>query len=101
MVAITTKEYGSNFYIRIVSASPPFAEYPDDLHVPFTDPSDLLSTEVGIEILVQAQEDGVLSLSDAELNEFKREIEDGKSALQRRSEDGSLERIVAVAAVRL
>ncbi len=50
-VAMTTKDYGSNFYIRIVSAQPPYASYPDDLQVPFTEPGDLLSNDIGIGLI--------------------------------------------------
>merc|ERR1712176_1112321 len=93
-------DYGHKFHASIVAAVPPHASWPSDLKVPFTDIADLLqSQDVGIGLLRQAQMKG-LDISSAKIHKLEAEIKDGKCIVQL-GDDNSLERVVAVEALRM
>merc|ERR1712232_1108480 len=89
------KQYGRNFYMRVVSACPPHAPWPDDLQVPFTDISDLMSQHVGIGLYKRALKKGHLTLSKEMQKLLENELNDEKCTLQKAS-NGDLERVVAL-----
>lgn len=99
-IAHTTRYYGRAFHLRIVAAMPPHAHFPSDLHVPFTDPSDLLSGDIGLGLLQAALEDGLLVLEDEDRLVLEEEVQSEKCAIIQR-QNGELERVVAVSAMQL
>ena len=50
-IARLTKCYGRSYHERILVSVPPHADWPDDLFVPFTDFSDLMSAKAGVSLL--------------------------------------------------
>jgi len=93
------KHYGRSFHQRILCAVPPFARWPTDLSVPFTDVSDLLGPHVGIGMLQSAISSGIITLSkEAEL-ELVGELLEEKCALTT-LKDGTLQRLVSVVALK-
>eukprot|EP00403_Amphidinium_massartii_P004175 CAMPEP_0178379514 /NCGR_PEP_ID=MMETSP0689_2-20121128/4981_1 /TAXON_ID=160604 /ORGANISM="Amphidinium massartii, Strain CS-259" /LENGTH=1176 /DNA_ID=CAMNT_0019999617 /DNA_START=19 /DNA_END=3552 /DNA_ORIENTATION=- len=100
VVSMMIKQYGRNFHLRIISSSPPFAAWPDDLHVPFTDMVDLVSKDVGMGLLKKALRLGTLNLPDEKRRALEEELRKEKCALQELP-SGELQRIVAVVTLRL
>merc|ERR1712079_596830 len=101
LVGNLTRHYGRMFHLRIPAAVPPHAPWPNDLSVPFTEPSDLLSQEVGIGLLYREHKKGNISgMNEQEFKELEAELKSEKCALTE-GPDGSLERIVSVVAVHL
>jgi len=100
VVALMIKQYGRNFHLRIISSSPPFAEWPDDLQVPYTEMVDLVSKDVGMGLLKKALRSGTLRLEDEKRRALEDEVRNEKCALQELP-SGELQRIVAVVTLRL
>lgn len=101
IVGNLTRHYGKMFHKRIPAAVPPHAPWPNDLVVPFTEPSDLLSQEVGIGLLYREHRKGKFNdMSEQEFKELEDELKTEKCALTE-GPGGSLERIVSVIAVSL
>jgi len=94
------KQYGRNFHLRIHAAAPPESEWPTDLRVPFTDIVDLCSQYFGLGLFRQALQGGKITLTEQDRKNFERELTTEKSTLHQ-TEDGLLERIVAVVALKL
>jgi len=100
LVGYMTKCYGQAFHIRIAGACPPHSCWPNDLHIPYTDASDMISKDVGMGLLLREQSKKRLNIAPEALGELQAELETEKCAIL---DDGSgkLERIVALVAVRL
>jgi len=94
------KQYGRNFHLRVVSAVPPHAPWPTDLHVPYANASDLMSQNVGLNLVRAAVDDGTLDISKEDVLHLEEELRTEKCAIQKTT-DGELERIVALVALRL
>jgi len=93
-----TRDYCKNFHVRIVSARPPHAPWPDDLHVPFTDAGELFSQQVGIGLLNHERRMGLtMSISDKSL--LEEELRNEKCALRWAQSSKELERTVYVVAL--
>jgi len=92
--------YGRQFYLRLITAMPPFTSWPSDLHVPDTDVGNLVGIGVGLGLLNTAMAQNTVSLTDDAHEALLNELAEEKCAL-RAAADGSLERTVAVVAVRL
>mmetsp|Transcript_63206 Transcript_63206/g.150732 ORF Transcript_63206/g.150732 Transcript_63206/m.150732 type:complete len:1126 (-) Transcript_63206:176-3553(-) len=99
-VAFAIKQYGRNFHVRIVSAVPPDAPYPTDLHVPNTDVGDLAPQYVGIGLFKSAIKRGKLQINSFNQEILEEELRKEKSTLQQNA-SGDLQRVVAVVALRL
>lgn len=99
-IAGMTTQWAQQFHLRLISAEPPLADWPDDLTVPDTASSDLMSKEVGLGLLRRHRKKGLLHITEEAFVELEEEVESGKSAIQSDAY-GNLERIVAVMAVRL
>jgi len=100
-VSAMTKSYGRNFHTRLVSARPPHAEWPTDLHVPYTIPSELLSQHVGIALLRHARRSGMVSLPAAQLEKLSEEVRCGLCSVQHSKDGSGLQRIVTLVALRI
>jgi len=115
LVHKVSREYCHQFHKRLTSALPPVASFPNDLHVPFTDFTDIVvsmkkSTQVtvGLHALTVAY----LYLSrpwhvargrvsfQLEISKLKHEIMNGESAVMLNGQ-GALERVVSVVALRI
>jgi len=94
------KHYGRSYHMRVTSAMPPFADWPTDVAVPYTEMSDLVGAEVSIGMLNNALASHQMMMTGSIKDELEQEIRDEKCALRTRS-DGALERTVAVVALRL
>mmetsp|Transcript_70995 Transcript_70995/g.170072 ORF Transcript_70995/g.170072 Transcript_70995/m.170072 type:complete len:962 (-) Transcript_70995:270-3155(-) len=94
------QHYAQGFHLRITTAMPPFAPWPTDLSVPYTDLGSLVSTGVGVSLLNGALDQGQIRMSQDAQDTLTDELLAGKCTLQT-GHDGSLERIVAVVALRL
>mmetsp|Transcript_46267 Transcript_46267/g.103720 ORF Transcript_46267/g.103720 Transcript_46267/m.103720 type:complete len:501 (-) Transcript_46267:97-1599(-) len=94
------KHYGRSYHQRVLSAVPPYARWPTDLKVPFTDISDLLGPHVGIGMLQSEISKGTLHLSKAAEQELMEELLQEKCALTT-AKDGGLQRMVAVVALKV
>mmetsp|Transcript_56370 Transcript_56370/g.132168 ORF Transcript_56370/g.132168 Transcript_56370/m.132168 type:complete len:1057 (+) Transcript_56370:78-3248(+) len=108
IVADIIRQYAQNFHRRIVSACPPRADYPTDLHVPYTDFEDLvISMDMENQITI-----GLNALADfhmevkrwrgnrAGLVELRTEVEAGKSVVLVNG-SGEVQRVVSVVALKL
>merc|ERR1719362_268114 len=63
-VGAETAQYAMNFHLRMATAKPPHAVWPDDVEVqPLMDANELLTEHVGIGLLQQAKRQGKLSLT--------------------------------------
>jgi len=101
LVSYVTRFYGRAYHFRLIAAKPPYCSWPNDLRVPNTEASDLMSADVGLGLLNSEISKGTLNhVSQSDLEELIDEIKAEKSAVQL-SPEGDLERIVAVVAVRL
>jgi len=98
--SLMIRHYGRGYHLRIMTAVPPIAPWPTDLHVPDTEVSSLVSTQVGIGLLSRAIEHGQLQISEEAAEALFAELAEEKCSL-RADKDGSLERIVSVVALRL
>jgi len=96
-----TAFYARSFHVRIVSAVPPHAPFPDDVSIPFTAATDLLSQKVGLGLLKRSTRMGRVSLSPEQRKRLEKELRGELCALQAIPGSQGLERIVAVAAVKL
>mmetsp|Transcript_59979 Transcript_59979/g.111243 ORF Transcript_59979/g.111243 Transcript_59979/m.111243 type:complete len:949 (-) Transcript_59979:65-2911(-) len=94
------KSYGRSYHQRILSAVPPYAPWPTDIRIAFTEVSDLLGPHVGIGMLQSALGTGVLHMSKQAEQELIQELLEEKCALTS-LEDGSLQRIVSVVALKV
>jgi len=100
-----TKQYGRAFHLRITLARPPYSGWPNDLEVPHTDPSDLLGQEIGHHMLLRERqkpkaESMIAAMPEEEYKQLLLEVEQETCAVQA-SDDGTLERIVAVVCVQV
>eukprot|EP00403_Amphidinium_massartii_P003851 CAMPEP_0178383250 /NCGR_PEP_ID=MMETSP0689_2-20121128/6906_1 /TAXON_ID=160604 /ORGANISM="Amphidinium massartii, Strain CS-259" /LENGTH=1092 /DNA_ID=CAMNT_0020003467 /DNA_START=104 /DNA_END=3382 /DNA_ORIENTATION=+ len=93
--------YARNYHVRIVASMPPHAEYPNDLHVPFTDPSDLFSRHVSIGILRRAEKIGQIKLNEQQRKLIETEVNKEKCAIRTTHHGHGIERIVCVTVLRL
>jgi len=91
--------YGRNYHVRIVAAVPPHADWPTDLNVPFTDPSDLFSRHVSLGILRRSEKLGHSNLTDQQRRTLENEVIKEKCAIRARG--GNIERIVHLTALRV
>mmetsp|Transcript_21363 Transcript_21363/g.49666 ORF Transcript_21363/g.49666 Transcript_21363/m.49666 type:complete len:1070 (-) Transcript_21363:28-3237(-) len=102
------QQYAQQFHRRIISASPPRADYPSDMLIPYTDFEDLvISMEVECQTAI-----GLNALSDfftdarrfrgnrAGLVELRSEVETGKSVVVVNGQ-GEVQRIVSVVALQV
>mmetsp|Transcript_38841 Transcript_38841/g.91404 ORF Transcript_38841/g.91404 Transcript_38841/m.91404 type:complete len:972 (+) Transcript_38841:112-3027(+) len=94
------KHYGRSYHQRILSAVPPYARWPTDLRVPFTEVSDLLGPHVGIGMLQSAIGNGHLHITKEAEQELMHELLEEKCALIT-NKDGHLERVVSVVALKV
>jgi len=100
-VGYLTRSYARAFHVRVVSAKPPFSSWPNDLKIPHTDASDLMSPDVGVDMLQRAHREGRLGdMSDDDLQALFNELRAEKCAIQA-DDAGDIQRIVAVVSVRL
>jgi len=89
-----TVDYARAFHVRLVTSEPPYAPFPTDLKVAFTDGNELLGQAIGLGMIRDAQTRG-LSLSEEQMLALEAEVRNGKCSL-RQTTDGDLERVVAV-----
>mmetsp|Transcript_27321 Transcript_27321/g.62973 ORF Transcript_27321/g.62973 Transcript_27321/m.62973 type:complete len:986 (-) Transcript_27321:66-3023(-) len=99
-VSRLVKGYGRSYYMRIVMATPPFSLWPNDLHVPFTEASDLMGCEVGLRLIQRAKTKGQFQVSDEDFHSLREELLREECAVQL-GPRGDLLRIVAVVALLL
>mmetsp|Transcript_43119 Transcript_43119/g.101275 ORF Transcript_43119/g.101275 Transcript_43119/m.101275 type:complete len:858 (+) Transcript_43119:1-2574(+) len=99
-IAAVTRAYGREYHLRIIAAKPPHSNWPSDLHVPFTSPSDLMSDKFSLELLRREAEKGAVIFNEQDIEALTKEISEDKCSLQT-NELGELERVVFVLAVRL
>jgi len=100
LVGYLTRYYGRAYFVRISAAKPPHSKWPNDLKVPHTEASDLLSPDVGLELLERESRLGNLDLSKSDLAKLAEEIKSERCAIQM-GHGGELERIVAVSAIKI
>mmetsp|Transcript_35344 Transcript_35344/g.82594 ORF Transcript_35344/g.82594 Transcript_35344/m.82594 type:complete len:1032 (+) Transcript_35344:96-3191(+) len=103
LVAYLTREYGRAYHGRITTSGPPFSDYPSDLHVPNTDASDLVSQDVGLELLRRERDakDGKLAeVSESAYAELLKEVDSEKCSIVQ-AHNGELQRTVALVAVKI
>mmetsp|Transcript_46298 Transcript_46298/g.107713 ORF Transcript_46298/g.107713 Transcript_46298/m.107713 type:complete len:1093 (+) Transcript_46298:62-3340(+) len=98
LIAHLTRHYAQAYHLRVTAARPPFSKWPSDIRVPDTEASDLLSNDLGLELLRQAEKKGILSESAHQ--ELVIELKEEKCSILETSA-GRLERIVPVVAVKL
>jgi len=96
-----TLVYGRNYHVRIVASEPPHADFPTDLQVPFTDPSDLFSRHVSIGILRRAEKHGSVKLNNDQRKLLEGEVAKEKCAIRATGHGYGIERIVCVTALRI
>jgi len=101
-IAQLTNHYAKAFHMRLTSAVPPHAPaWPNDLVVPFTEEAaELLHQDVAMELYRWSKKQGLISLPPQEEARLEAELRDELCTLKR-GDDGSLERIVAVVAIKL
>jgi len=101
-VAQVTRHYAKSYHSRLVAAVPPHAPtWPSDVVVPFTEePTELLSQEVALDIYRHAKASGQLLLTKEEEEGLEEELKKEQCTIKL-AEDGSLQRVVAVVALRL
>jgi len=99
-IETTTVTYAKRFHERVTLSIPPFAAWPNDLHVPFTETSDLLSKDVELNLLGLALNNGKLMLSENQRLMLQNELSQGKCCLQSDEQD-NLVRIVALVALQI
>jgi len=115
LVQKVSREYCNQFHKRLTSAVPPVASFPNDLHVPFTDYTDIiLSMKQKMQVTVGLH---ALNVASAQVDRFwraargrasvqsqsfrlKHEIINGESAVMLNNQ-GALERVVSVVALRI
>jgi len=94
--------YGRSYHARIAAALPPYApHFPDDVEVPFCDPSALLSEEIGLELLHVARKHGKLEhLTDEMYTKLEAELQAGTSGIHC-TNDEKIQRLVSLVSVSL
>merc|ERR550532_3412571 len=98
-------EYGQQYHRRIMTAHPPLAPWPTDLHVPFTDycilvvsmPQDLQEV-IGRAALSQLAKKRTLGTRT--INKIKEEVDKGKCILVTTGEGGHF-RLVSLVVLRI
>jgi len=100
LVGYLTKYYGRAYFVRISVARPPHSKWPNDLKVPHTEASDLLSPDVGLELLEREHRLGNVHMSASEMAKLCEEIKSERCAIQM-GHGGALERIVALSNVKV
>jgi len=85
------KSYGNNFHLRVIASVPPYAPWPSDIRVPFTELSELMAADIGVGLLRLARAKYELNISHDKEMELVDELSCGKCAL-RKIQDGPLQR---------
>jgi len=98
--AFVVKQYAVNYHRRLVMAVPPHAEYPNDLVVPYTMVSSLLSFHVSLAIFEQALLTGTLKMTEVQARAMRKEISN-QVCFVNQAEGGRLERILGIAVLRV
>jgi len=115
LVQKVSREYCHQFHKRLTTALPPSSSFPNDLHVPFTDYTDIiLSMKLSMQVTIglhalnvapsQVSRPWAVARGRASLqSEFfklKHEIVNGESTVMLNNQ-GALERVVSVVALRI
>jgi len=103
LIGHITRQYGRAFHMRITCARPPFSRWPNDVEVPHTNPSDLLEQDIGLELLRREREKDcspIKAMPDDDYLQLLGEVQKEKCAIEANM-DGTLDRIVALVAVRV
>lgn len=99
VVGHIVRTYAQNYHWRVVTAEPPHAQWPTDLMVEFTDISDLLFADYGLDLLRASLQAGLV-MSPEHVAALEGELLDHKCALSE-TVTGELERTVFVLALQL
>jgi len=94
------QEYASKYHMRLTMAVPPQAPWPTDLHVPDTEPGDLVPRHISIGLLNRAITSGAVNMEADTLMALRNELKAEKCMLQI-GEDGQLCRLVTLITLRL
>jgi len=101
LIKTVTMTYAKNYHQRVVMSSPPNSHWPSDLQVPFTEPTDLLSSDSEMQLLDCAVRHNSVTLTDQQRETLVQDLQEGKCSLQPSEDNGGLVVVVSLVALKV